>query len=152
MKRGTILLLMVTLLVAPIAVVHGKSTGLTLAQVQAERRAIIEATVEPSPQQAEDFWQTYWEYRGHVGVLNDRIVAVIEEFTASHAALNDDPAAALVNEVLDIEEKRSKLKQEYVKKFKQILIPKQVVRWYQTETKMDAVIRAEMALAIPIDR
>ena len=77
MKRGTLVLVMVTLLVAPAVVAEDKSTGLTLAQIQAERRAIVEATVAPSPQQSEDFWQTYWEYRGHVGVLNDRAVEVI---------------------------------------------------------------------------
>jgi hypothetical protein len=143
---------LITMLVAPAVVAQEKSTALTLAQIQAERRAIIEATVAPSPLQAEEFWQTYWEYRGHVGVLTDRTVAVIEEYKESYAALNDDQAARLVNEVLDIEEKRAELKQEYVKKFKQILIPKQVVRWYQTETKMDALMRAEMAITIPFDR
>ena len=55
----------------------------------------------------------------------------------------------MVNETLDIETKRAKLKEQYLKKFKEILVPKQVLRWYQTERKIDALIRAEMALAIP---
>ena len=151
MKRGLFVCVLIITLASVGNVWAEKSVGLTLAQVQADRRAIIEATVEPSPQQAEDFWQTYWVYRGRVGVLNDRTVKVIEEYKASHASLTDDRAAALVNEMLEIEQERSELKQEYVKKFQKILIPKQVVRWYQTENKMDAVIRAAMAVSIPFD-
>lgn len=152
MKRVVLTCVLVTLVVTPALAGTEKSVGLGMAQIQAERRAIIEATVEPSPQQSEEFWQTYWEYRGHVGVLNDATVKIIEEFANGYMALNDDQAARMVNQILALEKQRTELKQDYVKKFQKILIPKQVMRWYQTENKMDAVIRAEMAAAIPFDR
>ena len=151
MKRGILTLIAISLMVTPLFAGQEKSIGLSLAQIQAQRKHIIEQTVAPSPQQSEAFWKNYWEYRGKVGVLNDRLVAVIKEYADSHAALNDDQAEKMVRELLDIDEERAKLKQEYIKIFQKILIPKQVVRWYQSEVKMDAVFRADAALSIPFD-
>jgi len=151
MKRGILILAVFALTAAPLLAGQEKSIGLSLAQIQAERKTIIEKTVAPSPQQSEVFWQTYWEYRGKVGVINDQSVKLIKEFADGDAALNDDQAERMVKEMLENDEARAKLKQEYIKKFQKILIPKQVVRWYQTEVKMDAVMRAEAAAGIPFD-
>jgi hypothetical protein len=148
MKRALIVSLIAAHLLVP-TFAAANSTEPTLAEVQYQRRDIVEATVAPSETQIEDFWRTYWEYRGRVGTLNDRTVALIEEFNAVAGDLTSDRAAWMVNETLDIETKRAKLKKQYVGKFKDILVPHQVLRWYQTEKKIDAMIRAEMALAIP---
>lgn len=150
-RRGVLTLVMVVLVLAPTISAQAKSTALSLAQVQAQRRAIIEATVAPSPQQAEEFWHTYWLYRGQVSMLTDRLVALIEEYGASEASLTDDRATAMVQEILDIQAQRAELREEYVKKFQKILLPKQVVRWYQTESKLDAVVQAAIAASIPFD-
>ena len=139
------------LLLAPIVAAE-KSIGLTLAQVQAERRDIIEATVEPDAQQADEFWNKYWVYRGKVGSLNERTIEVIEEFSAAEGDLRGDRAYILANETLDIVAGRANLKKQYVGEFKNILSAKQILRWYQTENKIDALIRAELALTIPFDK
>ncbi len=129
-----------------------KSMGLTLAQVQANRKEIVNEVVAPAPQQEKVFWQTYWEYRGKISRLTDRTVELVEQYAASYAAVDDAVATSMVDEILSIQSERMKIKREYVKKFHKILIPKQVVRWYQIENKLDAVIRAEMAATIPFDR
>ena len=150
MKTKLLTALIITLLVAPVWSAE-KSLGLTLAQIEAERKAIIAEMVAPTEQQAELFWETYWQYRGGVKMLTDRTVEVLEEFAAAEGALSGDRSAALVLEVMDIEKRRAALKQTYVKKFQGVLTPSQVARWYQTERKMDAVIRADMALRIPFN-
>lgn len=129
-----------------------KSTDLSLAQIQANRKATVNAVVAPAPQQEEAFWQTYWEYRGKIGRLTDRVVKLVEQYEASYAAVDDATALAMVEEILAIQKDRVEIKHQYVKKFQEILIPKQVVRWYQIENKLDAVIMAELAVSIPFDR
>lgn len=150
MKKSLFAALIVTLVVVPVCTAE-KSIGLTLAQIEAERKAIITETVAPTEQQAEEFWQTYWQYRGGVKMLTDRALEVVEEFAAADGALSGNRSAALVLEVMDIEKRRANLKQTYLKKFQKILAPRQVVRWYQAERKMDSVIRAEMAASIPFN-
>jgi len=150
MKSKFLAGLVVTLLVAPVWSAE-KSLGLTLAQIEAERKAIIGEMVAPTEQQAEQFWEVYWTYRGGVKMLTDRTVEVLEEFAAAEGAPSGDRSAALVLEVMDIEKRRAALKQSYVKRFQDVLTPSQVARWYQTERKMDAVIRADMAATIPFN-
>ena len=53
-------------------------------------------------------------YRGQVGRINERTVAVIQEFTAADGDLRGDRAYILTNEVLDIETQRAGLKKKYV--------------------------------------
>lgn len=150
MKKMILTGIVVTLIAAPVWTAE-KSIGLTLAQIEAERKAIISEMVAPTEQQAVQFWETYWQYRGGVKMLTDRTVAVLEEFAAAEGSLSGSRSAALVLEVMDIEERRAALKQTYVKRFQSALTPSQVARWYQTERKMDAVIRADMALTIPFN-
>ena len=150
MRKSILAGLIIALFVVPVCTAE-KSIGLTLAQIEAERKAIITETVAPTEQQAEEFWQTYWQYRGGVKMLTDRVLEVVEEFSAADGALSGNRSAALVLEVMDIEKRRVNLKQTYLKKFQKILDARQVVRWYQAERKMDSAIRAEMAASIPFN-
>lgn len=150
MKKVILTGIVATLIAAPVWTAE-KSIGLTLAQIEADRKAIVSEMVAPTEQQAVQFWEIYWQYRGGVKMLTDRTVAVLEEFAAAEGSLSGSRSAALVLEVMDIEERRAALKQSYVKKFQSALTPSQVARWYQTERKMDAVIRADMALTIPFN-
>lgn len=152
MKRTCIIGLALALGATTLSASQEKSTDLSLAQIQADRKAIVNEVVAPAPQQEEAFWQTYWEYRGRISRLTDRIVELIEQYEASYAAVDDGTAMAMVDEILAIQTEQVEIKREYVKKFQKILIPKQVVRWYQIENKLDAVLRAEMAVSIPFDR
>ena len=152
MKRICIIGLALVLGATALYASQEKSTDLSLAQIQADRKAIVSAVVAPAPQQEEAFWQTYWEYRGRISRQTDRIVELVKQYEASYAAVDDAVALAMVEEILAIQSNWVEIKQEYVRKFQKILIPKQVVRWYQIENKMDAVYRAEMAVSIPFDR
>lgn len=150
MKNTLLAALIATLLAAPVCTAE-KSLGLTLAQIEADRKAIVAEMVAPTEGQADQFWQAYWQHRGGVKMLTDRVVEVMQEFAAAEGSLSGDRSAALVLEVMDIEKRRAALKQSSLRKMQDILDPGQVVRWYQTERKMDSVIRAEMALTIPFN-
>lgn len=128
------------------------STELSRAVIQAERKDIVEAVVQPSPQQSEAFWQTYWEYRGQMSTLGDERVKMIEVFSEVEGSLTDQQAEEMIERALDLEKKAAEIKAKYSKKMRDILVPKQVVRWMQIENKMDAVINYEIAKAIPLDR
>lgn len=128
------------------------STDLSRAVIQADRKNIVEAVVQPSPQQSEEFWQTYWEYRGQMSKVGDELVAMIETFSDAEASLTDQQAEEMIDKRLDLEKRTAEIRAKYTKKMRDVLIPKQVVRWLQIESKMDAVINYEIAKAIPLDR
>jgi len=150
MRKLVIFGIAVTLLAAPLCFAE-KSIGLTLAQIESERKNMVAEVVAPTEEQTEEFWKNYWQYRGGVKLLTDRTLEVIEEFNATGWSMSGNRSATLVIEVMDIEKRRTALKQSHVKEFQKILSPKQVARWYQIERKMDAVIRADLALTIPFN-
>lgn len=127
-------------------------TRLTMAEVENDRKTVVLATVAPSPQQSKDFWKTYDAYREAMGKHETKIAALTEEYVASYAALNDQQAEDMLKELTKVEIKRVKTRKKFAKKLGKILIPKQLLRWLQTETKMDAAIALETAVLIPLDR
>ena len=64
--------------------------------------------------------------------------------------MTDDMAKKVVTEHLAIEGDRQKLKQSYLSKFAKALPYKKVMRYYQLENKIFAVVLYEAAKKIPL--
>jgi hypothetical protein len=58
----------------------------------------------------------------------------------------------MIKEFLSIMQDENKLKKKYVKRFMKVLPAKKVLRYYQIESKMDAVINFDLAATIPLAR
>lgn len=127
-------------------------TRLTMADVENDRKTVVLATVQPSPQQSKEFWKIYDAYREAMGKHESKIAALIEEYVDTYAALSDQQAERFLKELTAVEIDRADTRQKYADKLGEILIPKQLLRWVQTEMKMDAAIALEAAALIPLDR
>lgn len=127
-------------------------TRLSMADIENDRKTVVMATVQPSPQQSKEFWKIYDAYRETMGKHEVKIAALIEEYVDSYAALTDQQAERFLKEMTSVEIKRAETRQKYSEKLGKILIPKQLLRWVQTEMKMDAAIAFEAAALIPFDR
>ena len=126
-------------------------TQLTLAQIQAERKELVEAMVEPTPEQGKPFWDAYFKYRTEVANLDNRSASLIKEYGDSYGALNDDQALRMLKEATAIDTERAAAKKSAAKKMQKILSPRQMVRWIQIENKMDAILAFQLAVEIPLD-
>jgi Spy/CpxP family protein refolding chaperone len=141
---------------APLAMsqpLHAQDAGETQsarAELQAERTKVIAANLELTEAEAAKFWPLYDEYRGKQKQVNDRAVALLEDFAANYDALSDEKAKDLVKRQLDIENDRLKLQRSYLDKFGKVIPPKKVARYFQIERKLDAVIAYEAARSIPL--
>jgi hypothetical protein len=98
------------------------------------------------------FWPVYNDYRAAIGKVNDRRIKLITSYADSYNSgnLSDDKALSLLDEFLSIEKARLKVKKKYVPRFKKVLPPKKVVRFFQVDNKLDAVVKLEMARNIPL--
>jgi len=56
----------------------------------------------------------------------------------------------LLDETLSLEEARSKVRREYVSRFRKVLPDRAVARFFQIERKLDAVVNAELAERVPL--
>jgi hypothetical protein len=118
--------------------------------IRANRKALVAVNLELSPQEAEKFWPLYDRYQKEVGASGDRVVAIIEDYTASFHDLSDDKAVKLMESYLAAEAERLKVRRAYLGEFAKILPGRAVARFYQIENKVDAILRYDLAASIPV--
>jgi len=118
--------------------------------IRANRKALVAANLKLTNDEAAKFWPVYDRYRKEANAVGDRLVAVIQDYTASFGDLSDDKAMKLVDDYLAVEADRVKVKRAYVAEFAKVLPGRAVARLFQIENKMDAVIRYDLAATIPV--
>jgi hypothetical protein len=108
------------------------------------------ANVVLTEAEATKFWPLYREYRLDVGKINDKLVALIKDYSENFEAMTDAKAKAYTTGYLEVQKQRVDLKSKYVGKFDKVLSPVNTARVLQIETKLDAMIEAGLARTIPL--
>jgi hypothetical protein len=121
-----------------------------LDSIRANRQALVAVNLKLTDEQGAKFWPIYDRYQKEMNALGDRLVGVIQDYSANFSDLSDDKAMKLVDDYLTIEADRVKVKRAYVGEFAKVLPGRTVARFFQIENKMDAVLRYDLAAAIPV--
>ena len=119
-------------------------------KIQADKKLLVAANMGLTEKEGQAFWPVYESYQKDLGLLNGRMLVLIQDFAKNYQAMTDGEAKKLVDEYLAIEGDRVKLKQSYLPKLRQALPEKKVARYLQIENKIEAVIRYELAEKIPL--
>ena len=118
--------------------------------VRIERKAAVEQAMQLAPAESQAFWTLYNEYEAERTVINDRTVKVITDYAAAYPDVGDARAEALLAEAFDVDADQLSLKKKYAKRFKKVLSPARVARFFQIERKLDAVQNLSIAEQIPL--
>ena len=118
--------------------------------IRANKKALVAASLTLSDAEAAQFWPLYDRYQAEMTAVNDRLVKLIEEYTASYRTLSDEKALDLANQHLAIEEDRIKVKKTYLPQFAKVLPGKKVARLYQIENKVEVILKHDLAEEIPV--
>ena len=125
---------------------------LTREVVQTERKMIVANNMELSEEESARFWAVYNDYQQDIREVNDRRVKLVRSYIESYQTLNDAQAEEMLREFLDIETDRLSIKRSYIRKFRKALSKKKVLRFYQVDNKLDAIIDFDLAQGIPLAR
>lgn len=123
---------------------------LVLEKVKADKKLLVAENMQLTESEAKAFWPVYESYQRDLGKINDRLIKLIDDYAASYQTMTDAAANKLVDEAVAIESDRTKLAQSYLPKFKKVLPPTKVARYYQIENKVRAVVNYELAAGIPL--
>lgn len=118
--------------------------------IKTERKILIMREMALTPQEAEAFWPLYDEYVNERRKVGDLRVKVITDYAANYQSMTNELARSIADESIKYEEKKLKLKKKYIKKFRKILPDIKVVRYFQLESKLDAIIDFDLASQIPL--
>jgi len=119
-------------------------------KIQTDKKLFIANNMQLTESEAKAFWPVYEAYQAELGSLRDREIKLIEAFAANYETMSDDVAKNLLDDSLSIDLDHQKLRQSYLSKIRGVLADKKVARYYQLESKIDAVLEYEMAKRIPL--
>jgi hypothetical protein len=152
MKRLALALLGCGALLATSAAAQTETDDIELARthIATERKAIVAKNMELSEEQSDAFWPVYNEFQEAKRDVSDRRVKLIQEYAEKYGTLSEDHAIKMLKEMLDIGEDELEVQKEFVRKFEKVLPAMKVFRYYQIESKLDAVVEYELARSIPL--
>jgi hypothetical protein len=121
-------------------------------KIKADKKLLVAGNMELTDAEAKKFWPLYDGYQKELEKLNQRLGKTIKEYAD---AFNKGPipnatAKKLLTEVLAIEGAEVKVKQIYADKVGKVLSATKTARYIQIETKIRAVLKAELAADIPL--
>jgi hypothetical protein len=119
-------------------------------KIQADKKLLVAEYMQLTEAEAKSFWPVYEAYQNELFLLQKRSFKLINDFAEAYKKMTDTDAKKLLDEYLTIEGLRLKLRQAYLPKFRKALPEKKVVRYYQIENKIHAVLNYELAKSIPL--
>jgi hypothetical protein len=126
------------------------NVGALLDALRANRKALVAVNLHLSDDEAAKFWPIYDRYQKELNAIGDRLVQLIQDYSANFRDLNNDKAMKLIEDYLGAEADRVKVRRSYLEEFAKAIPGRTVARFYQLENKMDAVIRYDLASTIPV--
>jgi hypothetical protein len=118
--------------------------------VRAERKALVAANMELNEAESQRFWPVYNEYQNEVRKIGDRRLKLLQSYAYAYENLTDTQAEAFLKESMEIQKAKLELQESFVPKFREVLSPKTVARFYQIDHKLDAIIEYDLAAEIPL--
>lgn len=120
------------------------------AQIHADRKAIVAKLMQMTDTESAAFWPVYNTYREDVRKTDDKVVALLKDYAAQESTLTDVQAQKMLDQLTSLRGEKAGLQKVYVKKFGKALPAKKLIRYYQIENKMDAIIAYDLAANIPL--
>ncbi|HDO27366.1 MAG TPA: hypothetical protein ENH02_04535 [Bacteroidetes bacterium] len=120
------------------------------AALKTEKKAIVADAMQFTDAESKAFWPLYNEYSEKMYTLNTKRYHLIKEFAEHFDTMSDEKALEITGNVLKNNQELLNLKKQYFKKFQKILSGKQVLRYFQVENKIKALVDAQLASEIPL--
>jgi hypothetical protein len=121
-----------------------------LKQLQTDKRAVYANNLNLTDREGRAFWPIYDEYEAAAKKVDDRFLALVDEFAAKFATMTEADAASMLKTKMTLENERMALKQKYTKKIASVLPAKKALRYAQIETRIENMIRSNVYSLIPL--
>ena len=123
---------------------------IVLEKIRADKKLLVAENMQLTEAEAKAFWPLYDRYQDELFLLRARSAKLIEDYADAYEKMTNDTAKKLLDEYMTIETLQLKLRQAYLPKFRKVLPGVKVVRYYQIENKIQAVLLYELGAKIPL--
>jgi hypothetical protein len=120
------------------------------ADVRAQKVAFITELMAFTDAEDKAFWPIYRAYDVELSAINDERVAGIEEYASNYEKVTDALADKLATKALELEGRRTALKQKYYARLKAALSARRAAQFIQVENQLLLIIDLQIAASLPI--
>lgn len=154
----TILIFSVTLMLPTYAEKHTDKSSVASNmedlrdEITANKKLVVANNMSLTDGEAKVFWPVYDAYQKDLHEINLRLARLIDDYAAAFnkGAISNEKATQMIDEAIAIEMEEANLKRRYVPKLSAVLPGAKVARYLQIENKIRAIVRHELAEAIPL--
>jgi hypothetical protein len=126
-------------------------TQAMIAQLQADKRAVVLQTLALNDQQLAKFTPIYDEYQAEMKTLYTSAANLGNRlFVADYGGMTDAESKAIMKEFFHLRTERVKLLEKYAGKLDKKLSPVKVFQFVQVENKIQALLDVAAAASVPI--
>ena len=119
---------------------------------KSNKKALVALNLKLTETEDKAFWPIYESYQKDIDKVNERLINLIKDYAKEYKArsLTDEKAKQLISYYIVIEEDLLKLKKSYLEKVSAVIPDKKMMTYFQLENKIQAIIRYEVAINIPL--
>lgn len=118
--------------------------------IRAQRTKLVSDNLQLSDAEAKAFWPVYRDYETDLAKLNDKKVELIKEYANNYDQLSEEQAKSLTDRNLAIEKQRIDLKENYFRRFSNVVPAKTAARFMQVDNRIDLLLNVQLASQIPM--
>jgi hypothetical protein len=123
---------------------------LARSDLRTQKTFIIAQNIQFTDDEAAEFWPLHSEYNLALNQLLDERLRLLNEYAGLYKTMTDQQATALANKVFGWEEKRTKLKRTWFKKFSKVVPAKKAAQFFQIENQLNAALDLQLAASLPL--
>lgn len=123
-----------------------------LKQIQTNKRGVFADNLKLTESESKAFWPVYDQYEAELKKIDDRFLAMVNDYVAKYDTLTDAEASKLLQERMTLERKRLDVKTKYTNRIAKVLPGKKALRFAQVESRIDNLARRNLYTIIPLAR
>ena len=143
-----------TALVLPVLAQNASTTNMEILRqkIKADKKLVVAQNLELTDAEGAKFWPVYEAYQKDLQQINERLTTAILAYADAynHGPVTNEKAKQLLDEYLAIDDAEAKLKDATTPKILAAIPAVKAARYIQIENKIRAVVRYELAAAIPL--
>lgn len=120
--------------------------------IQTERKMLMVENLTLTDTEAQKFWPIYDKYAAELKEAGDLRVKVIKDYALAYNSnsVTDADAKEMLDEMFKYWKKSLSVREDYRNKFRKVLGDTKTARFYQLESKLDAITNMELAREVPL--
>lgn len=120
------------------------------ADIRAKRKQVVAANMTLTADEATKFWPLYDQYAEEGSKINDRRLALINDYAANYRQMSDSVVRDLMGRLAGIDTDVIALRVKYIPEFEKLVSTKKAAQFYQIDRRLDLLLNVQLSSLVPI--